>query len=55
MSNQEIFDSLSELEETLYYRMHNPGNLDFQTLSAVHESINAALRLWHRLTGCKNQ
>lgn len=55
MDNQQIFNSLSGLEEALYYKMQNPDDLDFSALSAIHDSINNALCKWHNLTGCKNQ
>lgn len=54
MSEQEVFEKLSELESYFYYRMQNPGSLSFRILVELHDELNTAMRQWHNLTGCKN-
>ena len=55
--NQEIFNTLSELEEFFYYKMQNPEELGghFEELMKIHEEATFLVRRWHELTGCKNQ
>jgi hypothetical protein len=55
MSEQEVFNSLSELEEFFYYRLQNPGGLPWNILAQLHNEIKTALVQWHNLTGCKNE
>ena len=55
MSEQEVFNKLSELEEYFYYRLQNPKGLPFDALARLHDEINAAMLKWHELTGCKNE
>lgn len=55
MTNKEIFNQLSELEEAIYYRMNNPEGLPFSVLLGVYQEINTALCQWHNITGCKNE
>lgn len=55
MDNQEIFNSLSAIEEALYYRLNNPEGMDFRILMDAHENVKTALIQWNALTGCTNQ
>ena len=57
MSNQEVFDMLSELEQFLFYKSRNPEELDFFQLSLceMHREAKTLLCQWHNLTGCINQ
>lgn len=55
MDNQEIFNMLSSIEESLYYRLNNPETLDWRMLRDTHENVKTALIQWHALTGCTNQ
>lgn len=55
--NQEIFNTLSELEEFFLYKARNPEELE-PFAGILHEMHTAAKTLvcqWHNLTGCKNQ
>lgn len=56
MSNQEVFNMLSELEEFFYYKMQNPEELGpfWKNLAEMHEEAKTMLCQWHNLTGCKN-
>ena len=56
MTNQEIFDSLAELEQALFYKSRNPEELaPFQTiLMQMHRDAKTLLCQWHNLTGCSN-
>lgn len=54
MSNQEVFNMLSELEEYFYYRMNNPDGLPFPDMTEMHKKADEMLRTWHELTGCVN-
>lgn len=54
MSNQEVFNMLSELEDYFYYRMNNPDGLPFDDLTNLHNKADEMLRDWHSLTGCVN-
>ena len=55
--NQEVFNTLSDLEEFFYYKLHNPEELSpyFGILMEMHASAKELVRQWHNLTGCKNQ
>lgn len=55
MSEQEVFNTLSKLEEYFFYRMQNPGGLPFSVLTELHEEAKTMLHQWHNLTGCKNE
>ena len=55
MSEQEVFNTLSELEEYFFYRMQNPGGLPFSVLTEMHEEAKTMLHQWHNLTGCNNE
>ena len=50
MTNQQVFDMLSELESYFYYKRDciNP------TLDEAHEHIKKALIIWHEYTGRTN-
>ena len=50
MTNQEVFNMLSELEEYFYNKRDqlNP------TLDEIHDKIDFCLRAWSEYTGCKN-
>lgn len=55
MSNQEILNTLSELESVLYYRKDGSDNregVSFSDLETMHNLINKALIDWNRITGC---
>ena len=56
-TNQEIFNTLSELEEFFFYKMCNPGELSpfFLVLREMHDEAGALLHQWHNITGCKNE
>lgn len=54
MTEQEVFNSLSKLEEYFFYRLQNPEGLDWSVLGQLHGEIKTALIQWHNLTGCKN-
>ena len=55
MSEQEVFNSLSNLEEYFFYYQHkNPRDLPFSTLVMLHENIKSVLKEWHKITGYKN-
>jgi hypothetical protein len=57
MNNQEIFNTLSELEQALFYKKLNPEELQpFQTiLYQMHSEVKTLLIQWHNLTGCVNE
>jgi hypothetical protein len=57
MNNQEIFNTLSELEQALFYKKLNPEELQpFQSiLYQMHSEVKTLLIQWHNLTGCKNE
>ena len=55
MTEQEVFNTLSELEEYLYYRMQNPNGLDYWTLTELYNKARVMLERWHDMTGCKNE
>lgn len=55
MTEQEVFNTLSELEEYLFYRMQNPDGLDYWTLAEMHNKARVMLKRWHDMTGCKNE
>ena len=50
MTNQKVFDMLSELECFFYYKRDclNP------TLDEIHDKINDCLLAWSEYTGCTN-
>ena len=51
MTNQKVFNMLSELEEYFYYKRDclNP------TLDEIHDRIKKCLLDWHEYTGCTNE
>lgn len=51
MTEQEVFNMLSDLEEYFYYKRDqlNP------TLDEIHDRIKKSLEDWHEYTGCKNE
>jgi hypothetical protein len=52
MTNQEIFEILSDTEEKLFYALCEvPGNAE---LKAAHASVRAALVAFSETTGCHN-
>lgn len=57
MNNQEIFNTLSELEQALFYKARNPEELQsFQgILIQMHGEVKTLLIQWHNLTGCVNE
>jgi len=55
MSEQEVFNMLSELEEYFYYRLHNPDGIPWTSANEMHEEIKTLLCQWSTWTGCKNQ
>lgn len=57
MNNQEIFNTLSELEQALFYKKLNPEELQaFQgILIQMHGEVKTLLCQWHNLTGCVNE
>ena len=57
MNNQEIFNTLSDLEQALFYKARNPEELQaFQgILMQMHGEVKTLLIQWHNLTGCKNE
>ena len=55
MSEQQVLNLLADLEEYFYYRQQNPEGLPSDDLMKLHDTLNDALRLWHRLTGCANE
>lgn len=56
MSNQDVFNMLSELEEFFFYKLHNPEELRpfWSNLAEMHQEAKTMLAQWHNLTGCKN-
>lgn len=57
MSDQQVFNMLSELEEFFYYKMCNPEELGahWSSLVEMHQEVKTLLCQWHNLTGCKNE
>ena len=57
MSEQEVFNSLSELEQYFFYRqlLKDPAGDEWKALDKIHSEIKSALVQWHELTGCKNE
>ncbi len=55
--NQDVFNTLSDLEEFFYYKARTPEELaPFQTiLFQMHQEVKTLVCQWHNLTGCKNQ
>ena len=56
MTNQEVFDALSNLEEFFRYKSWHPAELEpfYWILFEMHRSADTMLRQWHNLTGCTN-
>lgn len=52
MTEQEVYERLAELEEYLYYRMQNCGDLPWAAVSNLHEVIKETCVKWNALTGC---
>ena len=53
MTNQEIFNAMSEHEHLLYYaKCFDPDN---QAIKDAHASAKASLEAFHKATGCTNQ
>lgn len=54
--NQEIFETLSALEEFFFYKKNNPEELEpfRHNLFEMHQEIKTLVCQWHNLTGCKN-
>lgn len=55
MSNQDIFDTLSELECVLYYRADGSDDrcgLSYEDTQAIHDKVDELLNLWSEKTGC---
>ena len=50
MTNQKVFDMLSQLESFFYYKRDylNP------TLDEIHDKINDCLLVWSEYIGCTN-
>lgn len=57
MSNQEVFNMLSELESFFLYKCRNAQELEpFQRiLNQMHEEAKTMLMQWHNITGCINE
>lgn len=54
MTNQDILNTLSELECALYYRHDGSDNregVSYSDLETMHNLVNEALKKWHMLTG----
>ena len=54
MDNQKILDDLSGIESALYYRLDGSDDrqgIEYKDLEEMHNKINDALVMWHRLTG----
>lgn len=56
MTNQEVFDRLSELEEFFYCKLQNPEEMMpfWSILAQMHQDAKTMLVQWHNLTGCRN-
>lgn len=53
MTNQEIFNAMSDHEQLLFYSMSaDPEN---QALKEAHAAARASLEAFHKATGCINQ
>ena len=52
MTNQEILNMLSELEEDLFYK--SASSYD-DRLKDMHDRINACLIAWAKYSGCKTE
>lgn len=55
MTDQEVFNMLSELEEFFYYKLQNPDGMPWIILAQMHEEVKTAVCQWHNLTGCTNE
>ena len=54
MTNQELLDALSDIEENVFYRVATAAGRnenENEHMRMIHEHINVALLEWHKLTG----
>ena len=54
MSNQEILNTLSQMESELYYRYSGGADreqISYDNLMIMHSMIDECLNTWHRMTG----
>ena len=53
MSNKEVINMLSALEEFFYYKRRHPGELEAfqQILYQMHTEAKTLLVQWHNVTG----
>lgn len=54
MTNQNILDTLSELECALYYRLDGHDDregVSYEALQPIYNKINECLAQWHNITG----
>lgn len=52
MTEQEVLNKLSELEEYFFYLKNNRAQLkDDISINAIHQDIKKSLERWHRYTG----
>ena len=57
MTDQEIFNALSEIESALFDMLTEGAAMDGKTASALYymrADIQKALVTWHKITGCTN-
>lgn len=52
MTDQQILDTLSEIESELFYRMDGQKNPPHE-LKNFHKTVNSLLWKWHEITGLK--
>ena len=55
MNNQDVLNTLSDIEEFFFYKKNNPQDLEaFQSdLAQMYSEVKELLLKWHMMTGCK--